>query len=91
MFEITFKDSDETEHTCSGVYLEVEELQTLRFTWNWKSEPGAESLVTVNFKQPDAFTRMHFEHANIGTASQHNYREGWSRTFAKLEQVLEAL
>ena len=39
-FEITFQDADLTEHTCSGVYDEVDMLRKLTFRWQWKSEPG---------------------------------------------------
>ena len=87
-FEVTFKDSDKTEHTCSGVYKDVQEFRKLVFTWAWKSEPGVESLVTVQLTPDISFTRMFFEHARLGTASRHNYLSGWKSTFAKLERVL---
>jgi uncharacterized protein YndB with AHSA1/START domain len=34
-FEITFQDSDRTEHTCSGFYDEVRVLSKLTFSWQW--------------------------------------------------------
>jgi len=87
-FEISFKDSDNTEHTCFGVYKEVYEERKLSFTWAWKNEPGVESLVTVQMTGENNFTRMNFQHANVGTASAHNYLNGWKATFKKLEQLL---
>lgn len=87
-YEITFRDSDQTEHTCSGVYKEVQKYHKLSFTWTWKSEPGVETLVTVQFSSEGNSTRMQFEHANLGTASMHNYLSGWQTTFLKLARML---
>ena len=87
-FEVTFKDSNQTEHTCFGVYSIVREFSSLAFSWNWKSEPGVESFVTVALISEAKFTRMLFWHENLGKGSQHNYQEGWKSTFLKLEQSL---
>ena len=87
-FKITFKDSDQTEHTCFGVYKKVEEFSKLAFTWAWKDEPGVESLVTVLIYPNGNTTSMHFEHAHLGNASMHNYLQGWNATFLKLKRVL---
>src|SRR5260221_8502475 len=46
-FKITFRNPDQTEHTCSGVYAEVVEFSKLSFSWEWKSEPGVVSFVTM--------------------------------------------
>lgn len=87
-FEITFKDADQTEHTCSGVYVDVQEFNKLSFSWTWKNEPGVESLVTVALTSEGNTTRMLFQHAHVGTASMHNYLSGWQATFSKLERML---
>jgi len=87
-FEITFKDSDQTEHTCSGVYRDVKECSKLSFTWTWENEPGVESFVTVAMDSNNHLTRMLFQHARIGTVSGHDYLDGWKATFAKLERML---
>lgn len=86
-FQVTFKDSDQTEHTCSGVYLEVQEFRKLNFSWMWKSEPGVETFVTVSLVPAENATEMRFEHANLGAESKHNYLEGWRSTFLKLVQI----
>ena len=87
-FTVTFKDSDGTEHTCSGVYKEVIPMQKLCFTWQWKSEPGLVSLVTVSFRHEEFCTRMLFTHEQLHASYQHAYQEGWQRTFGKLEKVI---
>jgi uncharacterized protein YndB with AHSA1/START domain len=90
-YEISFCDSDFTEHTCSGIYRIVEINRHLAFNWSWKSEPGVESQVEVLFSGQGQFTNMHFSHSNVGHASMHNYLEGWLDTFRKLEQVLSQM
>jgi len=87
-FEITFRDSTGTEHTCSGVYEAVQPYNKLIFTWAWKSEPVVESLVTVLLRTENGITLMQFEHTNVGHASAHNYEQGWKDTFVKLERAL---
>jgi len=87
-YEITFCDPDGTVHTCYGVYKEVKERSKLSFTWNWKSEPGVESFVTIKLFSDGKKTSMHFEHAGTGTTSIHEYEAGWTTTFEKLEREL---
>ena len=87
-FEITFRDSDQTEHTCSGMYDEVRALSMLTFSWQWKSEPGVESFIILLLISEGKFTRMQFEHKNVGSTSKHDYAKGWQDTFLKLERML---
>jgi len=87
-FEITFSDFDQTEHTCSGVYVDVQEFSKLSFSWRWKNEPGVESLVTITLTSEGNSTRMLFQHAHVGTTSMHDYLNGWQATFSKLERML---
>ncbi|HVX51599.1 MAG TPA: SRPBCC domain-containing protein [Chitinophagaceae bacterium] len=87
-FEISFANADGAQHTCFGIYLLVQPYTKLSFTWTWKSEPGIESLVTVEIEPMGDFTVMHFTHAHVGFASAHNYRQGWADTFYKLERAL---
>jgi len=89
-FEITFANADGGEHTCSGVYLNVEKFRKLSFSWTWKSEPSVESFVAIVLTPENNFTKMEFEHAHVGTASMHNYLTGWKSTFEKLERFLSA-
>jgi uncharacterized protein YndB with AHSA1/START domain len=87
-FEITFKDSDGTVHTCCGVYKDVQPNSRLSFTWMWRSEPGIQSFVTILFVPNGSNTMMQFEHVNVGYTSAHNYAKGWKDTFRKLEERL---
>jgi uncharacterized protein YndB with AHSA1/START domain len=89
-FEISFMNSNFTEHTCSGKYLEVEPFRKLIFDWTWKSEPGVVSLVSLLLVPVDMHTMIHFEHAGVGTESAHNYKDGWTSTFQKLDRLLIA-
>ena len=88
-FEVTFQDSDLTEHTCSGIYDEVRTLNKLTFSWQWKSEPGIESFIILLLTSEGKSTRMQFEHKNLGSGSKHNYAKGWQNTFSKLERLLD--
>src|SRR5687767_15456099 len=81
-FEITFQDSDLTEHTCSGIYDEVRALSKLAFSWKWKDEPNVESFITLWLTPEGKSTRMQFEHKNLGSGSKHDYAKGWQNTFA---------
>ncbi len=87
-FEITFNDSDLSEHTCCGVYKDVQEFSRLTFSWTWKSEPGVESFVTLLLHANGNNTLIQFEHANLGAASKHNYLIGWQGAFEKLKLAL---
>lgn len=87
-FEICFRGSDQVEHTCFGMYTEVKEFRKLIFSWEWKSEPGIESLVIMELTPNDNDTIMQFEHTGVGNHSMHNYMDGWTKTFEKLQQFL---
>lgn len=87
-FEVSFNDSNGMAHTCSGIYAKVQVGAELAFSWQWKSEPQAESFVTVRLMADRPGTRMYFEHSGLGHASQHDYTNGWQRTFDKLERAL---
>ena len=88
-FEVTFRDGDGTEHTCFGVYREVEPFSQLGFTFTWKNEPAVESFILVRFIEDSGYTLLSLEHQNPGSAAFHNYETGWKNTLAKLRRVLE--
>lgn len=87
-FEVTFRDSNQTEHTCSGIYKEIENLRKLTFTWQWRSEPSVESFIVLLLNENGKSTKMQFEHMDFGNGSKHNYVKGWQSTFLKLDQLL---
>ena len=87
-FEISFQDGDRTEHTCLGVYSEIEKFSRLGFSWEWKSEPGVVSFVLITLTAGDNLTRMEFIHSRVGSKSSHDYLVGWQSCFLKLENLL---
>jgi len=87
-YEVTFQDGDLTEHTCSGIYEEVNENNVLTFSWTWKSEPGVMSFIDLRLKPLHQQTLMQFKHSGVGTESAHNYEKGWEDTFIKLEKLM---
>lgn len=87
-FQITFQDSNLAEHTCFGIYKEVQPFYRLTFSWEWKSEPGVTSFICLRLVPEDNSTKMQFEHRNLGSGSRHNYAQGWQNTFLKLERLL---
>jgi uncharacterized protein YndB with AHSA1/START domain len=89
-YKVSFENGDGSGHTFSGVYKEVDAPRKLAFTWEWENEPGVESFVTVLLVPEGDRTRMYFEHARVGFASAHQYVEGWTSTFGKLERMLTA-
>lgn len=90
-FKVNFSNSDRTEHTCYGIYKEVNEFIRLQFTWTWIAEPGVESLVTIELKPENNITRMRFEHSKLGQESAHNYQLGWTSTFEKLDRLISKM
>ena len=90
-FEVTFRNVDGTQFTCTGVYKEIEKYRRLVFTWTWKDRPQVSELVTLVFQAEQNGTLMTFEHANIDGGTAHDYETGWKRTFDKLERTLQAV
>ena len=68
---------------------DVEPFANQLSAWTWKSEPGVESFVTVLLSPEGNATQMNFEHANLGSASEHDYLQGWNSTFLKLDRLLK--
>jgi uncharacterized protein YndB with AHSA1/START domain len=89
VFEITFRNSDETQYICTGKYEEIEQYQKLVFTWMWKDRSDIVEVVTLLFQVEPNGTLMIFEHANIDSSTTHNYEIGWKSTFDKLERTLK--
>jgi len=89
-FAVSFQDTTGDSHTSEGVYLHVEPPTALGFTWSWVSEPGNTSRVSVVLTSDGSDTEMRFVHSELHGASEHDYAQGWRRTFAKLDRVLAA-
>ena len=89
-FEITFQDSDGSEHTSYGNYSLVEKHKTLSFSWTWKTEPGNESFVRVEFLETNDGATLRLVHSNLWSGSEHDCQMGWQGAFFKLKRLLEA-
>lgn len=89
-FEISFQDTSGDRHTCFGKYLRVETMTELDFTWSWRSEPHTTSRVNVVFAADENGTRIRFVHGELRGGSDHDYAQGWRRTFAKLDRILSS-
>jgi uncharacterized protein YndB with AHSA1/START domain len=89
-FEVTFRNSDDTQFTCAGTYKEIKKYQRLVFTWTWKDRPEVQESVTLVFQARQTGTLMIFKHANIDAGTTHDYETGWRSTFDKLERTLKA-
>ena len=89
-FEVTFRNSDDTQFTCAGTYKEIKKYQRLVFTWTWKDRPEVQESVTLVFQARQTGTLMIFRHANIDAGTTHDYETGWRSTFDKLERTLKA-
>jgi uncharacterized protein YndB with AHSA1/START domain len=80
-FAVRFVNSDQTECTCMGRYLEVEPCEKLAITWTRKDRQDVEERVEIALEPDKGGTLMSFEHADIDTATAHEYAPGWKRTF----------
>jgi len=88
-YEIDFKDSDLSAHSCHGMFIEIEQNRKLIFSWEWKSEPGHISQVEVNLFSVGDKTKMIFEHRDLNPDSLHNYEYGWNSGFNKIDNALK--
>ena len=87
-YRITFKDSDQSEHSCKGKFLSIQEYTMLKYSWEWESEPGHIAELTVNFQAVGNKTKIVLEHKNLNPASHHAYAKGWNGGFDKIERML---
>jgi uncharacterized protein YndB with AHSA1/START domain len=91
-FRIVFGGPEGKEHECAGVYREVVPNRKLVFTWTWpNSTPERESLVTITFRAVGNGTELDFRHEQFfDEAVRDGHKQGWSESFAKLEQYLRS-
>lgn len=83
-YRITFQDSDGSIHTAFGEYAEVLEHEKLRYTWQWESEPGYTSEVTVVFIPDAGKTLLVFAHVDLNPESAHQCFTGWNGAMDKI-------
>jgi uncharacterized protein YndB with AHSA1/START domain len=87
-FRVLMRTAD-GEHDVSGVYREVVRDEKLVFTWQWRSKPEWESLVTVTFKRDGDATILTLVHEQLpDDAERDGHRNGWSGALDKLAHVV---
>ena len=88
-YAIAFDTEDGEQHHVSGVYREVVPNRKLVFTWEWRTMPERESLVTILIK-PDGdgslLTLIHEQFFDEDARDRHEH--GWTGCLNKLEAYL---
>lgn len=87
-FEIAMISPEGKEHISQGVFKEIVMPTKLVHTWQWVSpDEGAETLVTVEFKEVSEGTEIVFVHENFAEEenAQH-HKKGWASILDKLEK-----
>jgi uncharacterized protein YndB with AHSA1/START domain len=84
-FGVRMRTADGQEHDVSGVYREVVPDEKLVFTWQWRSKPEWESLVTITLKRDGEGTILTLIHEQLpDEAEREGHRNGWSGALDKL-------
>jgi uncharacterized protein YndB with AHSA1/START domain len=88
-FRVLMRTPDGEEHDVSGVYREVVLGEKLVFTWQWRSKPEWESLVTVTLKRDGDATILTLTHEQLpDEAERDGHRTGWTGAIDKLAQLV---
>ena len=86
-FRIVMRGTDGEEHDVSGVYREVVPNERIVFTWEWRSTPERESLVTVVIKPEGAGSLLTLVHEQFfDEAARDRHEHGWIGCLDKLER-----
>ena len=89
-FRVLMRTADGEEHDVNGVYREVVPDEKLVFTWQWRSKPEWESLVTVTLKRDGAATMLTLIHEQLpDEAERDGHRNGWTGAIEKLSGLFE--
>jgi uncharacterized protein YndB with AHSA1/START domain len=89
-FRVLMRTADGEEHDVSGVYREVVRDEKLVFTWQWRSKPEWESLVTVTLQRDGEGTILTLIHEQLpDDAERDGHRNGWTGAIEKLARVVE--
>jgi uncharacterized protein YndB with AHSA1/START domain len=88
-FRVLMRTADGQEHDVQGIYREVVHNERLVFTWQWRSKPEWESLVTVTLKRDGEATILTLVHEQLpDDAERDEHRDGWGGALDKLAQVV---
>jgi uncharacterized protein YndB with AHSA1/START domain len=61
-FRVLMKDPEGREYDVGGVYRDLVSGRRLVMTWNWKDQPGEESLLTVTLRPSRTGTELELRH-----------------------------
>jgi uncharacterized protein YndB with AHSA1/START domain len=78
------------EHIAIGKYKQIVRNKRLQFTWEWETYAMPESVVTVEFEDLGATTRLTFVHEGFPDkedASDH--KKGWTSAIKKFARLIE--
>ena len=90
-YRIAFHTPDGEQHEVSGNYEDVVENRRLSFTWAWQSTPERVSLVTIELRPTAQGCELNFRHDRFfDRQARDNHERGWTGTFAKLDDFLQA-
>jgi uncharacterized protein YndB with AHSA1/START domain len=85
-FRVLMVDAQGEEFDVSGTYREVVSARKLVMTFGWKSQPGHESLVTVNIRPLNGGTHLELRHDQyVDFENQPTHEQGWNGAFDTLE------
>ena len=88
-FRVLMRTADGQDHDVSGVYREVVRDEKLVFTWQWRSKPEWESLVTITLKADGDGAILTLTHEQLpDDAERDGHRNGWSGALDKLAEVV---
>lgn len=89
-FHILMLDPTGKEYDLTGVYREVVPQRRLVMTWNWKDQPGEQSLLTVTLRAAGKGTELELKHDGYLDRGKEvkTHEEGWTGALAQLGEVL---
>ncbi len=84
-YRIGMTDTDGKSHVATGQYQEIEEPNRLVYSWRWEGSDGADTLVTVLFKEKGDQTEVELIHTGFGDQdTTRHHSQGWSGIFVRL-------
>ena len=89
-FRVIFVTPDGEQHDVSGIYREVVPGEKLVFTWQWRTMPERQSLVTVTLRRDGdgtLLTLLHEQFFDEGARDRH--RTGWTASLDRLQAHVE--
>jgi uncharacterized protein YndB with AHSA1/START domain len=91
-WRICMRSPEGKERWVQGVYREIVERKRLVFTWAWEKPegtPGRETLVTIDFAEHGAKTKLTFRQAQFETVlDRDEHEDGWSESFDRLAEYV---